>query len=91
MRVLMTVPHFVQSVKENKNIMARPKSSEVTWNRIFHNIAGEAFQAAEDPMFFRVKIKRYNKNKFFYGETAHTDYQRYMYDETLAYDKYGMP
>lgn len=70
--------------------MARPKNSEVTWKRIFHNVAGEVFQAEEDTMFYKVKIKRHNKNAFFYGETAHMDYQRYMYDETLVFATHGM-
>lgn len=71
--------------------MPRPKVKDMTWNRVFHNVAGEIYQALEDDCYFKVKIKRYNKNRFFYGETAHQDCRRYMYDETLDYEKYGMP
>ena len=65
--------------------MQRPKSKDVTWRQIFHNIAGEVYQAEEHDDFYKVHVKRFNKTKFFYGETAHSDYQRYMYDETLKY------
>jgi hypothetical protein len=67
--------------------MQRPRSKDVTWKRIFHNAAGEVFQAEEDSDFYRVKTVRLNQNKFFYGETAHADYQRFMYDETLKLDE----
>ena len=71
--------------------MSRPKVKDVTWNRIFHNVVGEVYQAKEEPMFYRVKINRYRKNAFFYGETASVDYQRYLYDETIKYGLYGIP
>ena len=65
--------------------MQRPKSKDVTWRQIFHNIAGTVYQAEEDEDFYKVKVKRFNQTKFFYGETAYMDYQRYMYDMTLKH------
>ena len=71
--------------------MTRPKVKDVNWIRIFHNAVGEAYRAEGFPDYFKVKINRYNKHAFFYGEDAQLNYQRYIIEETNKYNQYGMP
>lgn len=58
----------------------KPKVGDQVWNRIFHNQAAEVYKAQAHEDFFKVVVNR--KAKYFYGETAHMDYQRYVYDLT---------
>ena len=66
--------------------MAKPKVSDQTWQRIYHNPIVEVFMSKEDDMFFKVTTKN-KRPKYFYGETAHSDFQRYAYDETMSATK----
>lgn len=63
--------------------MARPKVGDMTWRRIYHSKFAEVFEADEDDFFFKV-VKTGDKPKYFYGETAFQDYQRYVYDYELG-------
>ena len=60
--------------------MAKPKVSDQTWIRIFHNSIIDVFESEEHPDFyFKVQPKQ-GRAKYFYGETAWSDYQRYAAD-----------
>ena len=64
--------------------MSKPKVSDMTWRRIYHSQNIEAFEADEDDMYFKVEI-RDARPKYFYGETAHMDYQRYVMDNQVSW------
>jgi hypothetical protein len=63
--------------------MAKPKASDQIWHRIFHQSGIEAYEA-HDYKDFYIKVVVPNKRpKYFWGETAWSDYQRYAYDELM--------
>lgn len=64
--------------------MAKPKVSDQTWNRIFHNPIVDVFESEEHEGFYFKVMSRGKSAKYFYGETAWSDYQRYAYDETIS-------
>lgn len=59
----------------------RPKVSDVTWQRIYHNPTGSvaAYQAEEDDIFFKV-VMNGKRPKYFYNEAAWSAVQRYIVD-----------
>jgi len=59
--------------------MAKPKVGDMTWRRIYHSRVGEVYEADEDDFFFKV-VANDSRPKYFYGETAFHDYQRFMSD-----------
>jgi len=59
--------------------MAKPKVSDMTWRRIYHSKFTEVYEADEDDFFYKVTIPG-QRAKYFYGETAFQDYQRYVSD-----------
>ena len=63
--------------------MVRPKASEQVWKQRFHNNAITLYVAHDYPDFYyRVDVKG-DRSKYFWGETAYADSQRYAYDKTL--------
>lgn len=60
--------------------MAKPKVGEQTWNRIFHEQNVRIFESEEhEGFFYKVEVDG-KRHKYFYGETAHMDTQRYASD-----------
>lgn len=60
--------------------MSKPKASEQTWNRIMHEANVRVYESEEHPDFyFKVEVNG-QRPKYFYGETAWMDYQRYASD-----------
>ena len=62
----------------------RPKVSEQTWERIYHTNIVSVYESQEHHGFYyRVNVEG-KRPKYFWGETAWADYQRYAYDQVLA-------
>jgi hypothetical protein len=60
--------------------MARPKASEQVWHRIFHQGGVEAYEAHDYKDFYIKVLVEGKRPKYFWGETAWVDYQRYASD-----------
>lgn len=60
--------------------MSKPKASEQTWRRIMHEQGVEIFESEENPDFYFKVVVRGKRPKYFYGELAYADYQRYASD-----------
>jgi len=65
--------------------MAKPKASEQIWNRIFHQWNVEAFEAHDYKDFYIKVLVKGKRPKYFWGETAWSDYQRYASDELISF------
>lgn len=64
--------------------MSRPKASEQYWHRIFHQANIKVYEAHDyRDFYYRVDVEN-KRSKYFWGETAWADYQRYAYDEMLT-------
>ena len=64
--------------------MARPKASDQIWKQRFHNSVVTVYVAHDYPDFYyKVDVKG-KRPKYFFGETAWSDYQRYAADEINA-------
>lgn len=61
--------------------MSKPKASTMTWSLLWRNKQADVFAALEDDAYFKVAIFG-QRPKYFYGETAWSDTQRYVADET---------
>lgn len=60
--------------------MSKPKVSEQTWNRIMHEQGVEIFESEEYPGdYYKVCVPG-KRPKYFYGELAYADFQRYATD-----------
>jgi hypothetical protein len=64
--------------------MRKPKASDQVWKRVFHQGKVEAFVAHDYPDFYYKVTVQDKRPKYFFGETAWQDYQRYAYDELLV-------
>lgn len=65
--------------------MARPKASDQHWHRIFHQGSVEAYEAHDyRDFYYRVDV-RGKRPKYFWGENAYSDYQRYASDELVTF------
>jgi hypothetical protein len=62
----------------------RPKASDQVWRRIFHQDNVIAYEA-HDYKDFYIKVEVRDKPvKYFWGENAWSNYQRYAYDNLLT-------
>lgn len=60
--------------------MSRPKASDQHWHRIFHQGPVEIYEAHDyRDFYYRVDVRGL-RSKYFWGETAWQDYQRYASD-----------
>jgi hypothetical protein len=64
-------------------VVARPKASEQHWHRVFHNGIVTVSEAHDYRDFYYMVEVKGDRPKYFWGETAYADYQRYAYDKTL--------
>jgi hypothetical protein len=60
--------------------MAKPKVGDQVWHRIFHQNNVEAYEAHDYKDFFIKVVVKGMRPKYFFGETAWSDYQRYASD-----------
>jgi hypothetical protein len=60
--------------------MAKPKVSEQTWQRIMHEQGVEIFESEEHQGDYYKVVVPGKRPKYFYGELAWADYQRYASD-----------
>ena len=65
--------------------MARPRSGDQVWKRVFHQWNVEAFVAHDYPDFYYMVNVKGKRPKYFWGETAWADYQRYASDELVTF------
>lgn len=63
--------------------MARPKASDQIWKQRFHNNTVTLYVAHDYPDFYYKVVAKDNPIKYFWGESAWSDAQRYAYDKTL--------
>ena len=63
--------------------MKRPKASDQIWKRIFRQWNVEAFESHDYQEFYVKVIVKGKRPKYFWGETAWADYQRYASDELV--------
>ena len=61
----------------------RPKASDQIWKQRFHNSIVTLFVAHDYPDFYYKVDSKGERSKYFWGETAWSDAQRYAYDKTL--------
>jgi len=61
----------------------RPKASDQHWHRIFHSPNVTCYEAHDYRDFYYKVVPKNNPIKYFWGETAHMDYQRYALDQNL--------
>ena len=67
----------------------KPKVSEVTsWDRLYHDVNVEVYEASNIADFYKV-TPLLQRSKYFFGETAWMDAQRYAVDIT-GLSAYGM-
>lgn len=59
----------------------KPSVSSTTWTRIFHNEGVDVYEADKYLDFYKVTPKG-GKPKYFFGETAWMDTQRYAVDHS---------
>lgn len=64
--------------------MARPKASDQIWKRVFHQWNVEAYESHDYKDFYYKVEVRGKRPKYFWGETAWMDYQRYAADELVV-------
>lgn len=60
--------------------MSKPKASEQTWNRIMHEQGVEVFESEEHKGNYYKVVVPGQRPKYFYGELAYADFQRYASD-----------
>ena len=61
----------------------KPKVSEQTWRQIMHEQNVVVYESEEHPDFyFKVEVQG-QRSKYFYGEMAWADYQRYASDNLV--------
>ena len=60
--------------------MARPKVGDQTWIRIYHDAIVDVFESEQSPDFYFKVQPKFGRAKYFYGESAWSDYQRYAAD-----------
>jgi hypothetical protein len=58
----------------------RPKASDQIWKRIFHQWNVEAFEAHDYKDFYIKVVVKDKPVKYFWGESAWMNYQRYASD-----------
>jgi hypothetical protein len=58
----------------------RPKASDQIWKRIFHQWNVEAFEAHDYKDFYIKVVVKDKPVKYFWGESAWANYQRYASD-----------
>lgn len=61
--------------------MSKPKASEMSWSLIWRNSQLDVYVAKQDDAYFKITMFG-KKPKYFYGESAWSDVQRYVVDET---------
>lgn len=61
--------------------MSKPKASDMTWSLLWRNQQADVYAALEDDAYFKIVIFG-QRPKYFYGESAWSDTQRYVADET---------
>lgn len=59
----------------------KPSVSSTTWSRIFHNEGVEVYESDKYEDFYKVTPKG-GRSKYFFGETAWMDAQRYAVDNS---------
>ncbi len=59
----------------------KPSVSSTTWTRIFHNSGVDVYESDKYYDFYKVSPKS-GKPKYFFGETAWMDTQRYAVDNS---------
>ncbi len=59
----------------------KPSVSSTTWTRIFHNSGVEVYEADKYEDYYKV-VSKSDRPKYFFGETAWMDTQRYAVDKS---------
>ena len=59
----------------------KPSVGSTTWTRIFHNEGVEVYESDKYYDFYKVSPKK-SKPKYFFGETAWMDTQRFAVDNS---------
>jgi hypothetical protein len=63
--------------------MAKPKVSDQTWRRIYHSKVAEVYESDSENDYYKVVLEGMQP-KYFYGELAFQNYQRYVHDFEMA-------
>lgn len=63
--------------------MAKPKVADQTWRRIYHSRVAEVYESDSENDYYKVVLEDM-RPKYFYGELAFQNYQRYVYDFEMA-------
>lgn len=62
-------------------VSKKPAAGSTTWTRIFHNTGVEVYEADKYQDYYKVVAKP-DRPKYFFGETAWMDTQRYAVDKS---------
>jgi hypothetical protein len=63
----------------------RPKPSDQVWKRIFHQWNVEAYEAHDYKDFYIKVVVKDKPVKYFWGENAWANYQRYAMDNLVTF------
>jgi hypothetical protein len=63
----------------------RPKPSDQVWKRIFHQWNVEAYEAHDYKDFYIKVVVKDKPVKYFWGENAWANYQRYAMDNLITF------
>ena len=62
--------------------MSKPKASDQVWRRIYHSQVAEVWESDTVNDYYKVVLEG-QRPKFFYGELAYQNYQRYVHDHEM--------
>ena len=62
--------------------MAMPKVSDQVWRRIYHSQVADVFESDTTNDYYKVVLEG-QRPKYFYGELAFQNYQRYVHDHEM--------
>lgn len=59
--------------------MSKPKVADQVWRRIYHSQVAEVWESDTENDYYKVVLEG-QRPKYFYGELAFQNYQRYVHD-----------